>query len=862
MRTDVSPPTTRLVDYTPFDFDVESVRLNVSLDPRRTVVTTQLLVQRKTTAKDDAPLVLDGEAIELLAVSVDGRRLSDSEYVLEEKSLTISSLPERCEITIENTCSPETNTALSGLYLSNDMFCTQCEAQGFRRITFYPDRPDVMSVFTVRIEGNKKHSPVLLANGDLINSGDLEGGLHFAEWRDPHKKPAYLFALVGGDLACVEDSFKTCSGREVSLRVFVQDQNRDKCDYTLDSLKRSMKWDEEVFGREYDLDTFMIVAVDHFNAGAMENKGLNIFNSAYVLASPETATDQDYENIESIVAHEYFHNWSGNRVTLRDWFQLCLKEGFTVFRDQEFSADMRDRAVQRIKDVRKLWANQFPEDAGPLSHPPRPSEFQTIDNFYTATVYDKGAEVVRMLKTLLGPTAFRKASDIYFDKNDGKAATIEDFAAAMEEASGRDLTQFRLWWTEAGTPTVHATTQSSKDATEVTLTQSLSPPRVLPLGFGLIDPATGAVLNSGNLLFEKAESTFKIDHVNGEAAGTPLLSLNTCFTAPIVVKQSRTLEDQLALAKADPDPFNRWSVVDGLWRDVALAAAGFRGDLDRAKALDGLTTALDAALNDDSLAPAFVAQLLAAPTASELMQGLENVDPGALVDARTQTRADVAAAISNSLSASMERTQTPGAYDPGAEHAGKRSLKNASLSLLVAAGETTLAVEQASNATNMTDEAAAASILAQTSEPARATVLDAFYEKWKTNTLVVNKWLAWRSVRPDDQALSDIKSLLSHEAFDKDTPNKVRALIGGFAHLNLRNFHAADGSGYDFFVEQLADIDSRNPQLAARLAGAFETWRQLTTDRQSKVKSALTDLSAIEDASSNLKEMAERLLAS
>ncbi|MBI1391805.1 MAG: aminopeptidase N [Alphaproteobacteria bacterium] len=860
VRTDVSPAPTRLADYRPSDFVIDSIEMNVSLDPARTIVRSTLNVRRRDGAPADAPLRLNGESLELISLKANGAAAQADSYDVEEKFLTIRGLPAAFILEIETACAPEKNTALSGLYLSSGMFCTQCEAEGFRRITYYLDRPDILSVFTVRIEAAKEAYPVLLANGDMIDAGDLGGGRHYATWRDPHPKPAYLFALVGGELVSVDDEFVTRSGRRVALKVFVQAKNSEKCAYTLDSLKRAMKWDEDTFGREYDLDTFMIVAVDHFNFGAMENKGLNIFNSAYVLASPETATDQDYENIESIVAHEYFHNWSGNRVTLRDWFQLCLKEGFTVFRDQEFSADMRDRAVQRIKDVRRLWSNQFPEDAGPLAHPPRPSEFVTIDNFYTATVYEKGAEVVRMLKTLLGPDKFRAASDLYFDRHDGDAATVEDFARAMEDASGIDLSQFRLWWSEAGTPHVDATLVSDGDGVGVALRQDAVPPRQIPIGYAIVGAESGRTLGQGLISLDAGAVDVRLD-VAASGNERPLVSLNTGFSAPIVINVERSLSDRIALAKADPDPFNRWSTVDGLWRDICLADAGRRRDgIDAAAAYAGLRDALQGALANGDLAPAFVAQLLTAPSASDLMQGLDNLDPPSFADARQSVRRRIAVDLADSLAAAYECNRTPGAYDPSAADAGKRSLKNAALSLMVPAGRSALAAEQAAHAANMTDEAAAASILAQSTAPERDATLARFYERWREDSLVVNKWLAWRAMRPDANALSDVKSLLTHEAYDEATPNKVRALIGGFANLNLSAFHADDGAGYSFFVDQLLHIDGRNPQLAARLTSAFEIWRRLESRRGAMAKAALQRIADSTGVSSNLREMSARLI--
>ncbi|MBY0421965.1 MAG: aminopeptidase N, partial [Parvularculaceae bacterium] len=589
MKTDAAPQPVRLADYAPPDYLIDRADLAFALDPSRTVVRSGLSIRRRPGAAP-APLVLNGEEIELLSLSLDGARLSDGDFARTDETLTIAAPPESFTLDIETACAPAANAALSGLYLSNGMFCTQCEAEGFRRITYFLDRPDVLARYRVRIEADRAAAPVLLSNGNPVDAGDLPGGRHFAVWDDPFPKPSYLFALVGGDLAAVEDSFTTRSGRRVALKVFVQKENAGRCGYTLDSLKRAMRWDEEAFGREYDLDLFMIVAVDHFNFGAMENKGLNIFNAAYVLASPETATDADYEAIESIVAHEYFHNWSGNRVTCRDWFQLCLKEGFTVFRDQEFSADMRSRAVQRIKDVRGLWSAQFPEDAGPLAHPVRPSSYLTIDNFYTATVYEKGAELCRMLKTLLGPVAFRKACDLYFKRHDGEAATVEDFMAAMEDASGRDLAQFWRWYREAGTPALAAEERfdPADGSFVLSLTQTIPPvpgqsddgPRVVPIAYALYGAQSGAVLDSG--LIEMTDRT--LERRFGPFTERPVASLLQGFSAPVVLKRSLPLEGRLALARRDQDHFNRWAATDALWRDLALGAASLRPDFEAAVA--------------------------------------------------------------------------------------------------------------------------------------------------------------------------------------------------------------------------------------------------------------------------------------
>ena len=859
-----APKTVYLADYQAPDYVVEKTALNFILDPKRTIVRSNLSVKRANNTEAGTALVLNGEALELLSVKIDGVIVSKDAMTLGETTLTIKNVPDDFKLEIETACSPQANTALSGLYLSNEMFCTQCEAQGFRRITYFPDRPDVLSIFSVRIEADKGAYPVLLANGNLTNQGDLDDGRHFTEWHDPHPKPSYLFALVGGDLACVQDQFTTCSGRDVALKIFVQPENKDKCAYTLDALKRSMRWDEETFGREYDLDIFMIVAVDHFNFGAMENKGLNIFNSAYVLASPETATDMDYETIESIVAHEYFHNWSGNRVTCRDWFQLCLKEGFTVFRDQEFSADMRSRPVQRIKDVRRLWAHQFPEDRGPLAHPPRPDQYMTIDNFYTATVYEKGAELARMLKSLLGPEKFRAASDLYFDRHDGTAATVEDFIAAMEDASGKDLKQFRRWYSDAGAPNLTVTPiESDKQGearfklhqkTAPTPGQKEKPPRHIPVAYAAYDPETGAQLDHG--LFEMREEEQTLT-VKGDA---PVLSLLGGFSAPVTLSHNQSLEQKLLLIAHDQDPFNRWAAVNGLWQDLCLGLAGAIDLPAPDTALEKFCTALGDALKDAQNDPAFAAELLKAPTPAELAQEAAIIDPAAIVKARKHVRGTVAQALKEPLRTLYDSLRSNAPYAPEAAQAAPRALKNAALGLLTITGEAALADSQASSAANMTDEAAAVAALAGLDHSLRTTALERFYQKWRTNTLVVNKWLAWRALTPAADALQDVKTLTKHEAYDAGVPNKVRALIGVFARENIEAFHALDGGGYDFFVEQILAIDPKNPQLSARLVGVLESWRKLEPTRRALAQDALKRIAGHKGLSTNLYEMAERLL--
>lgn len=862
MRPDVAPQPIRLSDYKAPDFQIDSVELHFLLDPGRTIVSSKMAFRRSAAAAPGAPLVLNGESLDLISVALNGEALPPGRYGVDEKHLTIARVGDAFTLEIKSACAPEANSALSGLYMSNGMFCTQCEAEGFRRIAYFLDRPDVLTRYVVRIEADKSTCPVLLSNGNLEAFGDLGDGRHFAQWRDPHPKPSYLFALVGGDLAAVEDRFVTCSGRSVALKVFVQPQNADKCAYTLDCLKRAMRWDEETFGREYDLDVFMIVAVDHFNFGAMENKGLNIFNSAYVLASPETATDADYEAIEAIVAHEYFHNWSGNRVTCRDWFQLCLKEGFTVFRDQEFSSDMRSRPVQRIKQVRRLWSQQFPEDAGPLAHPPRPEQYYTIDNFYTPTVYEKGAEIVRMLKTLLGPEKFRAACDLYFARHDGTAATVEDFVRAMEDAGGVDLGVFRRWYADAGTPRIRAEFDSDGRAATLTLRQMTAPtpnqpekqPRHIPVSYALYGSRSGRRLAAGVVELTEGAATRRFADLDE----TLVLSLLNGFSAPVTLDHDLSLDERLFLAARDEDLFSRWAVTENLWRDLCLAAGGAKAMPGWGSALARFAQALGRSL--DSADQSLAAELLRCPSAADLARNCDSLDPAAVVAGRKEVRRRVAMTLKADLLATYERLRPNRPFEPTAEQAGERALKNGALALLVEAGEDALALEQARRAANMTDEAAATAALAMSDSDLRAEALERFYARWKHDPLVVNKWLAWRVMASGEQGLAEVRRLLAHEAFEPKNPNKVRAVLGTFARENLEAFHRADGAGYDFFINEVTGIDARNPQLAARLVTAVENWRQLEPIRRDALSASLLRLAETPGVSTNLFEITAKLL--
>lgn len=863
-ETTLTPEEIRLADYKAPDYQIEKVDLDFTLDPERTRVKSKLVVKRVAEAQSSAALTLDGEDLDLVSLLIDGQPVPDEHKKLEEKTLTLTELPSKFLLEIETICAPANNKALSGLYLSNGMFCTQCEAEGFRRITYFPDRPDVLTKFSVRIEANKKSFPVLLSNGNKLNEGDLPDGNHFTEWADPHPKPSYLFALVAGDLVSVDDNFTTMSGRTVDLKVFVQPQNKDKCTYTLDALKRSMRWDEETFGREYDLDIFMIVAVDHFNFGAMENKGLNIFNSAYVLASPETATDADYETIESIVAHEYFHNWSGNRVTCRDWFQLCLKEGFTVFRDQEFSADMRSRPVQRIKDVQRLWASQFPEDNGPLAHPARPESYITIDNFYTATVYEKGAELCRMIKTLIGPENFRKGSDLYFDRHDGEAATVEDFVGAMQDASGKDLTQFWRWYSDAGTPALTISMDQNEDGIDFSFEQHTNPTpgqpekpaRQIPINFAIIGRETGSILKEG--LIELTQMSEKVHFSDVKEPAVP--SFLREYSAPVSLDIDLSIEDQITILKNETDLFNRWASADRLWRNLSLSFADAKKMDDQKGALAKFADAIGASLSAIKDDPAFAAELLHIPSEAELAQSVDVIEPDNIVAGRSTVKEYVAQALKPQLSELYNSLTSTAPYSPDAKSAGVRALRNAALNFLVCAGEYELAEAQAKSATNMTDEAAATAALALSDSPYRDSALSRFYEKWRHDPLVINKWLAWKAMTPAQNALAEVKSLMKHEAFDTGNPNKVRALIGAFAMRNLGGFHRADGSGYHFLKEQVLLLDKSNPQLAARLIQAVENWRKLEPTRKEFAKLAIKEITEAKPLSSNVYEMATRLL--
>ncbi len=852
MRTDQDQPV-RLADYQPPNWLVETVDLDVALHPTATRVRATLRLKPNPAAPAAAPLALDGDGLTLKSIKLDGAPLPAESYAATPDRLSIAQTPQRpFVLELETLVDPTANTQLSGLYRAGDTYCTQCEAEGFRRITYFPDRPDVMAVYTTRVEAEKSEAPVLLANGNMVEAGDIAGTTrHYAVWRDPFPKPSYLFALVGGVLGHVADEFVTMSGRKVALRIYVEPGRESRAGWAMDSLKRAMRWDEEAFGREYDLDIFMIVAVSAFNMGAMENKGLNIFNDKYVLASPETATDEDFANIDGIIAHEYFHNWTGNRITCRDWFQLCLKEGLTVFRDQEYTADQRSRAVERIADVRVLRSHQFVEDAGPLAHPVRPEVYREINNFYTPTVYEKGAEIVRMLKVLLGDDGFRKGMDLYFARHDGQAATVEQFIACFADATNTDLEQFMRWYRQAGTPEVAVTlSHDAKTATcTLEIAQMLAPTPgqpvkellVIPLALGLVAPdgrdlplrlADGRAVERGVLALTRAAETF----VFAGVPERPVASLNRGFSAPIRLTANLNSDDLRFLAAHDSDAFNRWQALQSL--AVTLL-------IDNVKAVragqpmrqePGLMHALGAILADPALEPAFVARALTLPTESDVAREIgRDVDPDAIFAARGALRTAVGDALGPALRDIYRRLSGSVPYSPDAASAGRRSLKNVALDLLAASSGSAaiaIAARQYQSADNMTDRMAAMTTLSLHPVRERQAAIDDFYRRYQADPLVIDKWFALQAAIPEAATLDRVKELARHPAFSLGNPNRVRSLVGAFAMMNQTQFNRADGAGYGFLVDTVLALDGRNPQVASRMMTAFKSWRALEPGRR------------------------------
>jgi aminopeptidase N len=840
MRTDTGH-VFKLEDYRPSDYLIPATSLDFRLSPDATHVTALLTIERRGGVAASAPLVLDGDGLTLLGVAIDGQALPSSDYEATPDQLTILKPPgaQRFELRLETEIAPSRNEALMGLYRSNNVYCTQCEAEGFRRITYFLDRPDILSVYTVRIEAPHNEAPLLLSNGNPVERGALANGRHYAVWHDPFPKPSYLFALVAGALGKVAGIFTTMSGRDVELGIYVEPGKERLAGYAMDALKRSMKWDEEGFGREYDLDVFNIVAVSDFNMGAMENKGLNVFNDKYVLADEETATDADFANIEAIIAHEYFHNWTGNRITCRDWFQLCLKEGLTVYRDHEFSADQRSRAVKRIAEVRTLRAHQFPEDQGPLAHPVRPRRYREINNFYTATVYEKGSEVVRMIRTILGAELFRAGMDLYFERHDGQAATIEDFLKVFEDVSGRDLGQFALWYHQAGTPNLTVSTAHNAAAREFTLeieqsvppTPSESRKRLMhiPLAFGLVGADGKPVA---------------WDAVEGATVDDGIIHI---------------------LAAHDSDAFSRWQAFNTLLTDALIAA--FRqilGGKEPAFATR-LAELAGRIAGDEALEPAYRALALTLPGEADIARDIgKGIDPDAILAAREALARTIARANRDAFEALYESLADKGPFSPDAASAGRRALRNILLDYLsLLPGGASLAARHFTAATNMTDRAAALAVLAHrhsgTAEAEEA--LAAFEARYRGDALVLDKWFQIQAGVPGARTVDKVRALTQHPAFSIANPNRVRSLIGTFSSANQTGFHRVDGEGYRFFAETVLEVEKRNPQVAARLATALRSWRSLEPGRQAKAKQALLDMAKVENLSADLRDIVERTLA-
>ena len=848
-----------LADYTPPVFLVDEVALDFTLDPAATIVRATLNFRRQA----PGPLVLDGRHLELRGISLNGQALGGNRYVLTESSLTLNDVPDVFTLETEVKIIPETNTELSGLYMSGTGFFTQCEPEGFRKITFFPDRPDVMARYKVTLRADQSKYPVLLSNGNNTASG-AAGTQIWATWEDPHPKPSYLFALVAADLVAVKDSFTTASGREVALGIWVAAGDETRCGHAMYALKNAMKWDEDTFGLEYDLDIFNIAAVSDFNAGAMENKGLNIFNTAYVLASPATATDADFQGVERVIAHEYFHNWTGDRVTCRDWFQLSLKEGLTVFRDQEYMADQFSAAVKRIADVRTLRATQFRDDAGPLAHPVRPASYLEINNFYTTTIYEKGAEVVRMYRTLMGREAFRKGMDIYIAENDNCAATVEDFFAAMQAATDIDLKQIMRWYEQAGTPEISFTESYDPAAQSYTLTlrqhtaptpgQKVKQPFMIPVSMGLLG-AKGNEIHTETLILAQPQQSYTFHNISEPP--TPSLFRN--FSAPVKL-QGQSRERLAFLAAKDADLFNRWDALQQYATLVLLDAVQAR-QAGQAFTLDaGLLEAVAATLRDAARDPAFAAEALLLPGETLLADAMSIVDPDAIRFVREAARQALGEALREDFFAVYAHFAAVAASDVSGHAIASRALKNAALAYLSAAGDNTLAGAQFLSGENMTDTLAALVNLAEVADERRDDAFASFYDQWHTNALVLDKWFSVQARAGAPDTLARVQALTRHKDFDLRNPNRVRALIGAFA-ANPSKFHEITGAGYQRLADTILMLDETNPQIAARLTTAMGSWRRYDAARQSLMKAQLERILAKEKLSPNTYEMASKALA-
>ncbi|MFA7348655.1 MAG: aminopeptidase N [Desulfurivibrionaceae bacterium] len=877
---DTQPKTILLKDYRPPAYTIEEVALGVDLFEDRARVCSRLVCRRNTGTAPDASLVLQGRKLVLKGIALDGVALAPDQYQVDGESLTIPTAPERFVLDVETELYPQNNTSLDGLYRSSGNFCTQCEAEGFRKITYFLDRPDVLARYEVTISAEQERYPVLLANGNRLDVGVLDGGRHYARWQDPYPKPSYLFAMVAGNLVKIADTFTTRSGRQVALEIYVEAHNRDKCDHAMDSLKKAMAWDEETFGLEYDLDQYMIVAVDDFNMGAMENKGLNVFNSKYVLARPDTATDADYEGIEAVIAHEYFHNWTGNRVTCRDWFQLSLKEGLTVFRDQQFTGDQVSPAVKRIHDVRLLRNVQFPEDNGPMAHPVRPDSFMEINNFYTVTIYEKGAEIIRMLHTLLGQELFRQGLALYLTQHDGQAATTDDFVQSMADVSGRDLTQFKRWYTQAGTPRLVVQGEYDVQARTYTLRlgQSTPPtpgqpdkePLHIPVSLGLLDsqgreipltcPERQGEAACGLFELREAQETIRFSAVPEK----PRLSILRDFSAPLKVDYDCDAEELLFLFRHDRDPFNRWEAGQCLASRLLLGLVeDFRHN--RPLQLDQrFVEACGRLLEEKTVGDkAFLALLLTLPSEEYLAEQMEVVDVEAIHTARAFARQTLARSLRPLWENTYQANQAAGLYRYEPKLAGQRALRNLCLAYLVTLeddGAIRMALEQFAKSDNMTDQMAAFSPLAHSGRPERQQVIADFYQQWQGDSLVLDKWFAVQATAPLPETLGEVQALMAHPAFQLKNPNKVRALLGSFAAGNPVCFHDLSGRGYAFLAEQILALDPLNPQVAARLAARLGRGARYDETRRGLMRAQLERIVANKSLSRDVYEVVSKSL--
>ena len=870
MTKNSTPDTIYLKDYTQPQYWIDSVNLHFELGDDETRVVSEMEVRRNTERDGPHILQLDGEDLILGSLLINDKALSDGEFGVMEEGLWISDVPEQFTLQIETFIKPQLNTSLEGLYKSSGNFCTQCEAQGFRKITYYLDRPDVMAKFTTTIVADKAKYPVLLSNGNPLDSFDLEDGKHSATWEDPFKKPCYLFALVAGDLECIKDTFVTMNQREIDCRIYVESHNVDKCDHAMRSLKKSMRWDEETFGREYDLDIYMIVAVDDFNMGAMENKGLNVFNSKYVLARPDTATDTDFINIEAVIGHEYFHNWSGNRVTCRDWFQLTLKEGLTVFRDQQFTADMNSASTKRIDDVNVLRTRQFAEDAGPMSHPIQPDSYVEINNFYTVTVYNKGAEIIRMIHTLLGAEGFRKGMDCYFERHDGEAATTEDFIKAMEDSSKVDLKQFRRWYHQAGTPQLDI--QSDYNAADkklsLTVKQSseikTSKPFHIPLSLSLID-AAGKEVESATQIVDITEATQLIEFDN--VTEDTVVSVLRNYSAPVKLNFPLDNQQLAFLVANDSDEFNRWNCAQQLGLNIMLQLVENYQQGTALKLDDFFISTMRQVLNDRSLDKALAARILSLPSEDYMGQNMPVIDVDAIYHVREFCKQTLAFELMDEFVAAYKSNKLDD-YQLTPEAMGQRSLKNICLTYLLCSKTETarkiaieMAQQQYSSASNMTDQISALRSLVHYTEDEGRQALSEFYTQWQDDSLVIDKWFIVQATATGTHAFQSVQSLLEHEAFDLKVPNRVRSLVGAFTQSNAIEFHHLSGQGYQFLADIVIQLNKTNPQIAARLLLPLIQWKKYDANRQLMMKNQLMRISETPDLAKDVFEITEKGLA-